>query len=47
LTTAIEDMSNEMFAEHPNSGSLFVGETIFENVSDLTNIRLDKLGIGL
>jgi sugar lactone lactonase YvrE len=47
LTTAIEDMSAEMFAQHPNSGSLFVGETIFENVSDLANIRLEQLGIGL
>ncbi len=47
LTTAIEDMSAEMFAQHPNSGSLFVGETIIENVSDLSNIRLEQLGIGL
>ena len=47
LTTAIEDMSAEMYAQHPNSGSLFVGETIFENVADLVNIKLEQLGIGL
>ena len=47
LTTAIEDMSAEMYAQHPNSGSLFVGETTFENVADLVNIKLEQLGIGL
>jgi hypothetical protein len=47
LTTAIEDMSAEMYAQHPNSGSLFVGETIFENVAGLVNIKLEQLGIGL
>ena len=47
LTTAVEDMPDEMFAQHPNSGALFVGETMFENISSLANIRLEQLGVGL
>ena len=33
LTTAVEDMNDELLAKCPNSGHLFIGDTPFESVA--------------
>jgi len=47
LTTATEGMADDMYAEHPHSGSLFVGETNLGKVSLQAPIPIKKLGFEL
>lgn len=41
LTTAIEHMEADQKARHPNAGCLFVGDTVFDHVSDQPVLTID------
>ncbi|MBA63794.1 MAG: gluconolactonase [Planctomycetaceae bacterium] len=45
LTTATEVMESEMFESHPNSGCLFVGDTVFDSVPVDYRFTREQLGI--
>lgn len=47
LTTAVEQMSTEQQARHPNAGCLFIGDTAFDSIGDQPRFAVAGAGISI